>query len=652
MKFLLRGLIRGKTAILDNRNHLIPGIQSMFKMAARNKQDDTRPKRVAVTQMTASRDKEANFITCVDLVRRAVESGAQMVFLPEACDYIAESKEESVQFAESINGPLVSKYQKLAAEVQVWLSLGGLHIKETEDKIRNTHIVIDNTGKIVSTYSKAHLFSVHIPERNLHLEEKAYVSPGKAILPPISTPVGAVALSICYDVRFPEMSLIQRKLGAQILTFPSAFTVTTGLAHWEALLRVRAIETQCYVIAAAQTGQHNKKRSSYGHAMVVDPWGAVVCQVSEGTNFALADINLDYLQNIRQEMPVLSHRRLDLYHILDMQFPDYPRICELLPFPSSYVSYQFGTVSVPGSCVFLKTQLSQAFVNKRPIVPGHVLLTPERPAKRFHQLQVPELSDLAQLTQKALEVIMCCYQEKTCQIAIQDGPAAGQTIDHIHIHIVPLNPSLNQKLQGHEEDGTEHWRDTNEMQEEASQLRQSATQILPNFYNVEPGIPCNTCVEIPEPECLENFQFGSVQVPNSCVIVKTKHTYVFVAPSPVLPGHIYVTFLKPCAGYRKASAEQVTDFFIVMQSAERLVETSHKAESSTIILLEDADLIQDQNLHVHAHIIPRTEDDLANNDNVYVDVLNHFKQHSEWTFSQEVIAYASHLRRLWLELNN
>ncbi|XP_069163018.1 nitrilase and fragile histidine triad fusion protein NitFhit isoform X2 [Procambarus clarkii] len=533
-----------------------------------------------------------------------------------------------------------------------WYSNTSIAVEEGEDKLHNTHIVIDDKGKIVSIYSKVHLFSVHIPERNLHLEEKGYVCSGKSIRPPVSTPVGEVALSICYDMRFPEMSLIQRKLGAQILTFPSAFTVPTGLAHWEPLLRVRAIETQCYVIAAAQTGQHNKNRSSYGHAMVVDPWGAVVCQVSDGTGFALADINLNFLQKIRQEMPVLSHRRLDLYHVLDAQLPDCPRICDLLPFPSPYLSYQFGKVSVPGSCVFLKSQLSQAFVNKKPVVPGHILLTPERPASRLHNLQVSEISDLAQLAQKAVEIIMCHYQVKACNIAIQDGPAAGQTIDHVHIHIVPQSTALKQKLQGHEGEGVRQERAMLEMEEEAGQLRQVATQILSSYYNAVPGIPCNTCVEIPEPECFETFQFGSVEIPNSCLIVKTKHSCAFVAPNPVLPGHVYVTLLKPSAGFRRTSAEQITDLFIVMHSIQHAVETSQKTESSTIVLLEDSDLSQeDQHLQVHAHIIPRTEGDLENNDDIYNSILQHYGENSKWKFSQEVMTRASQLRSSWLMLN-
>ncbi|KAG7153712.1 Nitrilase and fragile histidine triad fusion protein NitFhit-like [Homarus americanus] len=636
MKILSRRLLTRENFICY-RNLLMSKNHTLYRMNSSYRERDLQPKRVAVTQMTASRDKDINFKTCVDLVERAARSGAQMVFLPEACDYIAESKEESVQLAESIHGPLVAKYRELAASTHVWLSLGGLHIKnEGEDKISNTHLMIDDRGMIVSSYSKVHLFSVHIPERNLHLEEKTYVSAGGSIRPPVSTPVGQVALSICYDMRFPEMSLIQRKLGAQILTFPSAFTVTTGLAHWEALLRVRAIETQCYVVAAAQTGQHNIKRSSYGHAMIVDPWGAVVCQVSEGTNFALADINLEYLETIRQEMPVLSHRRLDLYHVNDVQLPDSSRICDLYPFPSPYISYQFGTVAVPGSCVFLKSRLSQAFVNKKPLVPGHILVTSERPAKRLVELQVPEISDLAQLTQKALEVVMCQYKPESCQIAIQDGPAAGQTIDHIHIHIVPQSSAPTQKLQGHEEDFVSQWRDTTEMEEEAGQLRGVAMQILPGLSNTVSGISDD--VEVPDPRCPQSFQFGSVKVPSGCVFVKTKHSCAFVAPNPVLPGR-----------FRKASADQLTDLFLSVQSAQHLVETSQNADSSTIVLLENSHSSQAdqlQYLQLHAHIIPRTEGDLTNSDDIYDSILSHYQQCSEWTFTEQLLALAGQLRSL------
>ena len=136
----------------------------------------------------------------------------------------------------------------------------------------------------MAKYSKTHLFDVEIPEQGIRLKESDYVSPGKDIVRPVETSIGRIGLGICYDLRFPEFSLALARSGAQILTFPSAFTVATGMAHWESLLRARAIESQCYVVAAAQTGRHNAKRSSYGRTMIVDPWGTVVASQPAGSD--------------------------------------------------------------------------------------------------------------------------------------------------------------------------------------------------------------------------------------------------------------------------------------------------------------------------------------------------------------------------------
>lgn len=271
---------------------------------------------IAVCQMTSTSDKEQNFATCSQLIHEAARRGASMIFLPENFDYVGRSTEETLNQAETLEGDLMERYSNLARESGMWLSLGGFHEKksdwEKDQRIHNSHVIMDNKGSIVSVYHKAHLFDVQIPGR-VSLRESKVTIPGSEILPPVSSPVGKVGLAVCYDLRFPEMSSTLAQEGAEILTFPSAFTLTTGPAHWEILLRARAIETQCYVVAAAQTGSHNEHRASYGHAMVVDPWGSIIAQCQEGTGLCCAEINLDYLHRIRQEMPVCSHRRPDLY---------------------------------------------------------------------------------------------------------------------------------------------------------------------------------------------------------------------------------------------------------------------------------------------------------------------------------------------------
>ncbi|XP_031558417.1 deaminated glutathione amidase-like [Actinia tenebrosa] len=269
---------------------------------------------IAVCQMTSKNDVHANFRTCKDLIERAKARRAKMVFLPEAYDYLGETKQESLAMAQSIKGPRMKEMCQLAKENDIWLSLGGFHNKSTDDenRISNTHVIVDNNGEIVSTYDKAHLFDVDIKD-GPKLKESANCIPGNEIVPPVTTPVGKVGMAICYDLRFPEMALSLAKQGADILTFPSAFTFTTGTAHWEVLLRSRAIETQCYVVAAAQIGQTTSKRKCYGHAMVVDPWGTVIAQCHEETGLCVAEIHHQYIKQVREQMPVWSHRRTDLY---------------------------------------------------------------------------------------------------------------------------------------------------------------------------------------------------------------------------------------------------------------------------------------------------------------------------------------------------
>ncbi|XP_071960915.1 deaminated glutathione amidase-like isoform X1 [Antedon mediterranea] len=267
---------------------------------------------IAVCQMTSTSDIEANYKTCEQLVHRASQMGAEMTFLPEGCDFISKTKEEAVAMAISLDGELMSRYKNLAMKYDQWLSLGGVHLKEDGNMLSNAHILIDNFGKIIAVYKKTHLFDVDIPNV-VRLKETDQTIPGTRLISPVRSPVGSVGMAICYDMRFPELSIALTKRGADILTFPSAFTQTTGMAHWEVLLRSRAIENQCYVAAAAQTGKHNEKRTSYGHAMIVDPWGTILACCREGADVCVANVDHDYIQQVRKRMPVWEHRRHDIY---------------------------------------------------------------------------------------------------------------------------------------------------------------------------------------------------------------------------------------------------------------------------------------------------------------------------------------------------
>ncbi|CAB4007332.1 nitrilase homolog 1 [Paramuricea clavata] len=288
--------------IFQQRARLVHSVSSMSELL------------VGVCQMTSGSDVEKNIESCKRLVTKAKQRGAKMVFLPEAFDYISENKEMCLSLAHSVDGPIIKDLSQMAKDLDIWLSLGGFHEKSTSEdsRIYNTHLILDNHGNIAGKYSKLHLFDIDI-KGGITLKESDSFIPGKEMPPVVKTPVGNVGLSICYDLRFPELSLSLAQKGSDILTYPSAFTFITGAAHWESLLRARAIETQCYVIAAAQTGQHNVKRRSYGHAMVVDPWGQIVAQCHEGEDVCVAEIDFQYLKKVREQMPVWEHRRHDIY---------------------------------------------------------------------------------------------------------------------------------------------------------------------------------------------------------------------------------------------------------------------------------------------------------------------------------------------------
>ncbi|CAG0891316.1 unnamed protein product [Darwinula stevensoni] len=290
-------------------------------------------------------------------------------------------------------------------------------------------------------------------------------------------------LTACYDLRFPEMSLALRERGAEILTFPSAFTVSTGLAHWEVLLRARAIETQCYVIAAAQTGIHNSNRSSYGHAMIVDPWGRVIAQCREGTDVAVAKVDLEYLRKIRQEMPVHSHRRPDVYSL---------PCGHLQSFPRDDAEFQFGQVLIKGKMLFMRTSMSMAFVNKKCVLSGrilflsplNVLASPIREAKHLQDLTPMELQDLFTLVQRVQKVLGVVYSTQSFTVTVQDGPHAGQTIQHVHVHILPRkegdlanNDDIYDRLEKHDKGHDIQWREEEEMVQECEHLRSIASSL-------------------------------------------------------------------------------------------------------------------------------------------------------------------------------
>ncbi|GFG01149.1 nitrilase, putitive [Aspergillus udagawae] len=267
----------------------------------------------AIGQLCSTASMTSNLAQCQVLVRKAVASGAKALFLPEASDYIASSPAESISLVRSVQDSVfVQGLQREARQASLHINVG-IHEPAPNGKVKNTLIWIDDKGIITQRYQKIHLFDVEIKDGPV-LKESASVEKGIEILPPFNTPLGSVGLSICFDLRFPEISLALKRQNAQIITYPSAFTVPTGQAHWEILLRARAIETQTYVVAAAQAGPHNEKRRSYGHSMIVNPWGEIVAKLGDEYRepaIATAEIDLNLLEKVRGEMPLL--RRTDIY---------------------------------------------------------------------------------------------------------------------------------------------------------------------------------------------------------------------------------------------------------------------------------------------------------------------------------------------------
>ncbi|KAK4459717.1 carbon-nitrogen hydrolase [Cladorrhinum samala] len=269
---------------------------------------------VAVGQLTSTASMAHNLRQCQVLVKKAVKAGAKALFLPEATDYIGSTPQETVGLVKPVNeSEFVLGLREEARREKLPIHVGVHEPGLDRQKVKNTVLWINEHGEIAHRYQKMHLFDVEIKDGPV-LKESKSVERGSQIQPPFDTPFGKVASTICFDIRFPEMGLALKRMGADIITFPSAFTVPTGKAHWEVLLRARAIETQSYVIAAAQVGRHNDKRVSYGHSMIVDPWGVVLADLgdkSDEPEIATARIDHELLRKVRAEMPL--NRRTDVY---------------------------------------------------------------------------------------------------------------------------------------------------------------------------------------------------------------------------------------------------------------------------------------------------------------------------------------------------
>lgn len=269
---------------------------------------------LAVVQLRSTNDIESNFANCQRLIHEAASQGACFISLPECFEFIGETTKDALVIAQPLDGPLFSRYRELAVKEQVWLSLAGFHEKGPDDShMYNTHVVVNPSGSMVAVYRKLHLFDVDIQDGRI--SESCTTAPGNEMIVVCNTPIGNVGLTTCYDVRFPELYSCLACHGADVILVPSAFFPSTGEAHWEVLLRARAIENEVYIAAAAQVGKHNEKRTSYGHSMIIDPWGRIVGQlITKENTFGLCAVDrVGLQQHIRQAIPKWQHRRSDVY---------------------------------------------------------------------------------------------------------------------------------------------------------------------------------------------------------------------------------------------------------------------------------------------------------------------------------------------------
>lgn len=260
---------------------------------------------VAAIQMTSQNNKQENLKKADSLLKRGIEAGAVFLSLPENFSFMGKEGEK-VRVAEDLeNGESIVFLKKFAVKHNVWLLGGSVPLRAGNDKVYNTCLLINDSGEIAGRYDKIHLFDVDLHSVESYKESKIVKGGVDAVC--VDTPFCKVGLTICYDLRFPEL---YRKLtldGARVIFIPSAFTLQTGRAHWEALIRARAIENQVFVIAPAQFGVHNEIRSTYGNSMIVDPWGNILARADDGEGVITSKIDFAFQNKVRESIPCLKH---------------------------------------------------------------------------------------------------------------------------------------------------------------------------------------------------------------------------------------------------------------------------------------------------------------------------------------------------------
>lgn len=265
--------------------------------------------RLGICQMQVTEDKEENVGTAVEMIVEAAERGARLIVLPEmfTCPYDVNLFSE---YAEDENGYSIRTMRSIARELGIHLVAGSIP-EETPEGIYNTSFVMDDGGNIIGKHRKVHLFDINVPGEISFRESDSLIAGDSVTV--IETPHCIMGVGICYDMRFPELSRMMALGGAEVLIFPGAFNMTTGPAHWRLLVRSRALDNQCYCVAASPARNPSASYVAYGHSMIADPWGSVVCEADASPSVITADIDLEAVERIRRELPLLRNRRPDVY---------------------------------------------------------------------------------------------------------------------------------------------------------------------------------------------------------------------------------------------------------------------------------------------------------------------------------------------------
>ncbi|MGE3691808.1 MAG: carbon-nitrogen hydrolase family protein [Novosphingobium sp.] len=264
--------------------------------------------RIAVMQMTSGIDPLANASAIVAAIGAAEMGGAVMMFTPEMSGLIDRDRERASRaIVREEDDPVLAAVRDAAARAGIWVALGSLAVAREDGRWANRSLVVDSSGKVVARYDKIHMFDVDLASGESWRESNAYEAGDKVVT--VETPAGRLGLSVCYDIRFPALFEALGREKCDVIAIPAAFTVPTGEAHWHLLQRARAVEASAWVVSAAQTGKHDEGRSTYGHSLVVDPWGDVLLDMGEEAGLAFADLDPGRIAQVRKQLPSLANRR-------------------------------------------------------------------------------------------------------------------------------------------------------------------------------------------------------------------------------------------------------------------------------------------------------------------------------------------------------